>query len=91
MSLWDRMNPLAVDRIGVNRLCSSVGEYARGELTAQQVQDVFNLSVAEKNELNTILTRIFNGDISPQQVRDVFMLVELGDYPEVKQKSSLGY
>ena len=91
MGLWARMEPNAVDRIGVNRLASSVGEYMRGKLTGQQVQDAFNFSVAEKNELNSILSRITGGDISPQHVKDVFMLVELGDYKEAKAKSSLGY
>jgi hypothetical protein len=91
MGLWARMSPGAEDRIGVNRLASSVGEHLRGELTAQQVRNVFTLSPQEQNELNSILTRILNGDISPQHVKDVFMLVELGDYLEVKAKSSLGY
>ena len=91
MGLWARMSPGAEDRIAVHRLAASVGEHLRGELTAQQVQNAFTLSVAEKNELNSILTRISNGDISPQHVKDVVMLVELGDYPEAKAKSSLGY
>ena len=89
--LWDRMSPGAEDRIGVNRLAASCGEYFRGELTAQQVRDAFNLLPDEQNELNNILTRVSNGDISAQQVRDVFILVETGDYTEAKAKSSLGY
>jgi hypothetical protein len=85
------MAPGAVDRIGVHRLSASVGEYLRGELTAQQVRDAFTLDAQEQNDLNSILSRIGAGTISPQHVKDVFMLVELGDYPEAKAKSSLGY
>ena len=91
MGLWARMAPGAENRIAVHRLAASCGELLRGELTAQQVEAAFELDETESLELNSILTRVSNGDISPQHVKDVFMLVELGDYPEAKAKSSLGY
>lgn len=91
MSLFDRINPEATNRIAVHRLGAAVGEYMRGKLDAQQVIDSFNLAPDEVSQLQSILTRISAGDISYQHVEDVFILVEMGDYTENKAKQSLGY
>ena len=58
MGLWERVTREQEPKIPVHTLMAALAELERGEITTQQVIDLFSLSAGEQTELATILAKV---------------------------------
>lgn len=102
MALYARITANDASKISVHRFGAALRQWARGQLTRQQVIDAFGLTGSDITELDalqaayTAMPTNNTGNTLIKAARldemeDVFLLCETGDYTEAKAKSALGF
>ena len=102
MGLYQRITAQDATKISVHRFGAALRQWAAGELTRQQVIDGFQLDASDITDVDALVAsytamqtnnanNAFLKAAWLDRMEDVFILVEAGDYTEVKAKSALGF
>jgi hypothetical protein len=102
MALYARITAHDATKILVHRFGAAVRQWVAGQLTRQQIIDMFALTASDITELDAMqasytamptnnTTQTLAKANRLDSLEDVFLLCESGDYPEAKAKSALGF
>jgi hypothetical protein len=102
MGLHARIVGTSGAKIQVHRFGAALRQWSAGQLTRQDVIDMFALTGSEVTELDALAatysgmptnntSNTFAKAAWLDRMEDVFLLCETGDYTEAKAKSALGF
>lgn len=78
MSLYTRFIGIDVPRISVHTFYALAHEVQRTQITGLQAANLLGLSVAERDEAQTLFQRVTSGSLTPEEVHQVLMIASSG-------------
>lgn len=91
MGLYERLLRLEEPRIPVHAWSAVLGEYRRGEVTAQQVSNLFNLDSTAAADAVVLVARMDDlvNPITPAELHDVLLIADTKNIPAYKTVATL--